>query len=288
MPLRAKQVTFFAAKLLLSIGVLVYLVRRLDLDQLRSNLFAVDPWTFLLALALVGLQTAILNGRWMLIMRSLGVSIEWLAGMRILLISLWFNQVLPSSAGGDVVRDLAAAPPRRAMVAGGQGRDGRPLYRAARSRRADGRGTAFPGHARAQFRGGTGDRRACRCGRRRHDIPADARSLAGAHHRARSDLQFRPVRRPDQVPAAAVPAARTSVRIRDLHPSDDDGILLRAGDRLAGQSFGARRVDFFPAGHPADRGSDLDQRLGSPGGRHGGLSGAGRRKPRRRRLPSRC
>jgi glycosyltransferase 2 family protein len=104
MPLRAKQVTFFAAKLLLSAGVLVYLVRRLDLDQLRSNLFAIDPWTFLLGLALVGLQTAILNGRWMLIMRSLGVSIEWLAGMRILLISLWFNQVLPSSAGGDVVR----------------------------------------------------------------------------------------------------------------------------------------------------------------------------------------
>ena len=104
MPLRAKQVTFFAAKLVLSTGVLVYLVRRLDLDQLRTNLFAVDPWMFLLALALVAIQTAILNGRWMLIMRSLDVSIEWLAGMRILMISLWFNQVLPSSAGGDVVR----------------------------------------------------------------------------------------------------------------------------------------------------------------------------------------
>ena len=76
MPLRAKQATFFAAKLLLSVGVLVYLVRRLDLDQLRANLFTIDPWTFLLALVLVVLQTVILNGRWMLIMRSLGVSIE--------------------------------------------------------------------------------------------------------------------------------------------------------------------------------------------------------------------
>jgi len=51
-------------------------------------LFAVDPWMFLLALALVGVQTFILNGRWMLIMHSLDVSIEWLAGMRILMISL--------------------------------------------------------------------------------------------------------------------------------------------------------------------------------------------------------
>lgn len=102
--MRAKQVMFFAAKLVLSIGVLVYLVRHLDLDRLRTNLFAVEPWMFLLALALVALQTTILNGRWMLIMHSLDVVIDWLAGMRILMISLWFNQVLPSSAGGDVVR----------------------------------------------------------------------------------------------------------------------------------------------------------------------------------------
>jgi hypothetical protein len=101
---RVKQVAFFSAKLLLSIGVIVYLARRFDLDQLRTNLFAVDPWMFLLALALVAIQCGILNGRWMLIMHSLDVSIEWLAGLRILMISLWFNQVLPSSAGGDVVR----------------------------------------------------------------------------------------------------------------------------------------------------------------------------------------
>jgi hypothetical protein len=101
---RVKQVVFFSAKLLLSIGVIVYLARRFDLDQLRTNLFAVDPWMFLLALALVAIQCVILNGRWMLIMHSLDVSIEWLAGLRILMISLWFNQVLPSSAGGDVVR----------------------------------------------------------------------------------------------------------------------------------------------------------------------------------------
>jgi hypothetical protein len=32
------------------------------------------------------------------------VSLDWLAGWRILMISLWFNQVLPSSVGGDAVR----------------------------------------------------------------------------------------------------------------------------------------------------------------------------------------
>ena len=101
---RTKQTVLLSAKLLLSIGVLVYIARGLDLHQLRTTLLTVDPAMFLLALALIGLQTFILNGRWELIMRSLDVSLDWMAGWRILMISLWFNQALPSSAGGDVVR----------------------------------------------------------------------------------------------------------------------------------------------------------------------------------------
>ena len=101
---RIKQAAFFSAKVLLSIGVLVYIARGLDLHQLRANLLTVDPAMFLLALVLVGLQTFLLNARWELIMHSLGVSLDWMAGWRILMISLWFNQVLPSSAGGDAVR----------------------------------------------------------------------------------------------------------------------------------------------------------------------------------------
>ncbi|WP_063682738.1 lysylphosphatidylglycerol synthase transmembrane domain-containing protein [Bradyrhizobium stylosanthis] len=101
---RFKQAALFSVKLLLSIAVLVYIARGLDLNRLRSHLVSVDPSLFILALALIFLQTFALNGRWELIMRALGVSLDWLAGWRILMISLWFNQVLPSSVGGDAVR----------------------------------------------------------------------------------------------------------------------------------------------------------------------------------------
>ena len=101
---RFKQVALFSVKLLLSIAVLVYIARGLDLQRLRSHLVSVDPFLFVLALALIFFQTFVLNGRWELIMRALGVSLDWLAGWRILMISLWFNQVLPSSVGGDAVR----------------------------------------------------------------------------------------------------------------------------------------------------------------------------------------
>lgn len=101
---RFKQAILFSIKLLLSVAVLVYIVRGLDLRQLRVHLVSVDPFLFTLALAQVFVQTFALNGRWELIMRALGVSLDWLAGWRILMISLWFNQVLPSSVGGDAVR----------------------------------------------------------------------------------------------------------------------------------------------------------------------------------------
>ncbi|QQO22518.1 flippase-like domain-containing protein [Bradyrhizobium diazoefficiens] len=101
---RFKQAALFSVKLLLSIAVLVYIARGLDLQRLRGHLVSVDPFLFVVALALIFFQTFVLNGRWELIMRALGVSLDWLAGWRILMISLWFNQVLPSSVGGDAVR----------------------------------------------------------------------------------------------------------------------------------------------------------------------------------------
>ncbi|WP_448044165.1 lysylphosphatidylglycerol synthase transmembrane domain-containing protein [Bradyrhizobium liaoningense] len=101
---RFKHAALFSVKLLLSVAVLVYIARGLDLGQLRTRLVSVDPVLFVVALALIFFQTFVLNGRWELIMRALGVSLDWLAGWRILMISLWFNQVLPSSVGGDAVR----------------------------------------------------------------------------------------------------------------------------------------------------------------------------------------
>ncbi|MCA1467328.1 MULTISPECIES: lysylphosphatidylglycerol synthase transmembrane domain-containing protein [Bradyrhizobium] len=101
---RFKHAALFSVKLLLSIAVLVYIARGLDLRQLRDHLVSVDPVLFVVALALIFVQTFVLNGRWELIMRALGVSLDWLAGWRILMTSLWFNQVLPSSVGGDAVR----------------------------------------------------------------------------------------------------------------------------------------------------------------------------------------
>jgi len=57
MRLRSKQTALFSVKLLLSIAVLAYIARGLDLGRLRPRLVSVNP--FLLALALAAHRAAL-------------------------------------------------------------------------------------------------------------------------------------------------------------------------------------------------------------------------------------
>jgi uncharacterized protein (TIRG00374 family) len=90
------------AKFAVSIGILVLLLRGQDLSSLKSDLLAVDLSVLALAVLLLFAQTFVLCHRWILILRAMNVPLDWLRGWRILMVSTFFNQVLP--AGGDAVR----------------------------------------------------------------------------------------------------------------------------------------------------------------------------------------
>ncbi|WP_246776290.1 lysylphosphatidylglycerol synthase transmembrane domain-containing protein [Bradyrhizobium sp. CCBAU 53351] len=87
---------------MVSAGIIVLVVRDLDLSSLEADLLAVKLHMLALAMALLFAQTFVLCNRWILILRAIGVSLDWVAGWRIVLASAWFNQVLPS--GGEAVR----------------------------------------------------------------------------------------------------------------------------------------------------------------------------------------
>ncbi|WP_245448257.1 lysylphosphatidylglycerol synthase transmembrane domain-containing protein [Bradyrhizobium nitroreducens] len=89
-------------KFAVSIGILVLLLRSQDLSSLKTDLLAVDPSVLALAVLLLFAQTFVLCHRWILILRAMNVPLGWLPGWRILIVSTFFNQVLP--AGGDAVR----------------------------------------------------------------------------------------------------------------------------------------------------------------------------------------
>lgn len=90
------------AKLAVSVGILILLLRGHDMSSLKADLLAVDLSVLALAVLLLFAQTFVLCHRWILILRSMNVPLGWLPGWRILMISTFFNQVLP--AGGDAVR----------------------------------------------------------------------------------------------------------------------------------------------------------------------------------------
>ena len=88
----------------LSAGLLGYLISKVDVAQASAT--ALNANLMLLALATVqlGLQMFLSSLRWDLIARGLGGSLPFRSALRFVWIGTFFSQVLPGSAGGDIVR----------------------------------------------------------------------------------------------------------------------------------------------------------------------------------------
>lgn len=99
-----KSIVSFAVRLVLSAGMLWLVARSTNIQQVEKDLLTVSPAIFVLAVAILFAQTLVMNARWLLIMEAVGTPMRAIAGLRILLVSLWFNQTLPSTVGGDLVR----------------------------------------------------------------------------------------------------------------------------------------------------------------------------------------
>lgn len=91
------------AKLLFSLGVLYLLLYLFDGAQVRDYILSLHPLVFAGAVALLGLQALLINLRWVLVMGAAQANVGYPTGLRILLISFWFNLALPT-VGSDVAR----------------------------------------------------------------------------------------------------------------------------------------------------------------------------------------
>ncbi|MBH5368035.1 flippase-like domain-containing protein [Bradyrhizobium sp. CNPSo 4016] len=100
--LLGKKTIIVLTKFMVSAGIIILIARDLDLSSLKADLLAVKLHMLALAMLLLFAQTFALCSRWILILRAIGVCLDWVAGWRIVLASAWFNQVLPS--GGEAVR----------------------------------------------------------------------------------------------------------------------------------------------------------------------------------------
>jgi uncharacterized membrane protein YbhN (UPF0104 family) len=91
-------------KVAASAVLLGLLVRSLDFSRAVEVLRAVDPWLLALAVLVLVAVPAVSVPRWRAILRCLGHALPLAVITRALYIGAFFNQVLPSSIGGDAWR----------------------------------------------------------------------------------------------------------------------------------------------------------------------------------------
>src|SRR5262245_41056536 len=91
-------------------GLLLYFsLRWVNFDALIERLHRFEPGWLLFAVALMATQQLLLSVRWRQIAMSCGTEMSFAGTLQINFIAAFFNQVLPSTVGGDGVRIWFAA-----------------------------------------------------------------------------------------------------------------------------------------------------------------------------------
>lgn len=100
----SKKTFALTLKFLVSIGLIWYLLHNIDLGSAWNRMLEADPVNLVMAVLVICVQVLISVFRWRVVMVAIEAVLPFWQALRIYLIGLFFNQVLPSSVGGDAVR----------------------------------------------------------------------------------------------------------------------------------------------------------------------------------------
>jgi uncharacterized membrane protein YbhN (UPF0104 family) len=104
------------AKLLVTLGILAYLLTRVHLGELAEAFrHALGPW-LALALAANSLLLITSTWKWQRLLAAVGIEPGFVALFRFYTIGFFFSSFLPGTVGGDVVRWHAASPTRQSRL----------------------------------------------------------------------------------------------------------------------------------------------------------------------------
>jgi uncharacterized protein (TIRG00374 family) len=101
----SKKHLIFLAKLAISVSLLALVFNQMDLDQVTARLESMSvPPLIGAALCLAVQAIAVVTWRWHAILRSIHKVVMCRSLARMVTIGLFFNQVLPTTFGGDGIR----------------------------------------------------------------------------------------------------------------------------------------------------------------------------------------
>jgi uncharacterized membrane protein YbhN (UPF0104 family) len=99
-----RRYLLFVAKVAISILTLGIVVREVSVERVSAAWANIDLSWLLIALVIFWIAQVFSSLRAVFIARTLGGSLSLAASLRAHFIGLWFNQVFPTSLGGDVVK----------------------------------------------------------------------------------------------------------------------------------------------------------------------------------------
>jgi glycosyltransferase 2 family protein len=99
-----RQLALIAVKLAVSVTLLHVAVSGLNFASIGERLGQLDPRWLLAAFLVALLQVALVAVRWRRVVLACGAELAPLRALRFNLIAMFFNQVLPSTVGGDAAR----------------------------------------------------------------------------------------------------------------------------------------------------------------------------------------
>ena len=98
-----KKIVIFL-KITVSLGLITFLISQVDFREIISILKNVDIAMVVYALILLTIQVFIATIRWQFVLKCQKIKLKYKNTLQILWSGLFFNQAMPSSVGGDVVR----------------------------------------------------------------------------------------------------------------------------------------------------------------------------------------
>ena len=94
----------FAIQCIVSVGLLTFLLRTLDLTALRSLFVTLPLWFYLMSLAAVVAGQALYAWRWRQILAASGVEVTLGTAVQQYFIGIFLNNFFPSTVGGDMAK----------------------------------------------------------------------------------------------------------------------------------------------------------------------------------------
>lgn len=103
-----KKIAFVVVKATISVGLFWYLLHKVDMVQFKAMLASASIDHLVFAALVLVIQFSIVAFRWKWVIDRLGAAMTAVQAWRLTFEGCFFNQLLPSSIGGDAIRMLRA------------------------------------------------------------------------------------------------------------------------------------------------------------------------------------